>query len=134
MTVATDVYGARLAPLLATAQLVVAPSLYPGMAFLGYMRLTQCVSAGVGVVLEASDDEQEPQEVLARALGGVVTAGYDQLEDAVVAALVGPSGGRLTVRQRRRWEAFRARLWAWNGTYEDMRDLLAPQQYLDVVE
>ena len=58
--------------------------LWVGMTFLGFMRIAQAVSHGVGVVYESSTDgSAEPQEALCKALGGVVTAPYEGLEDAV---------------------------------------------------
>ena len=54
------------------------------MSYLGFMRIAQAVSHGVGVVYESSTDgPAEPQEALCAALGGVVTAPYEGLEDAV---------------------------------------------------
>ena len=48
----------------------------------------------------------------------------------VVQALQRPCGLRLSQRQLRAWSEFRAALYAWDGTYESLRRLLEPTQYL----
>ena len=102
------------------------PSRPTGRTFAGFLRIAQCVSAGVPVVVERGDNPSDPLEALTSRLGGVHFVGYDDLVPKVVEVYGGGQGVTgLTGAQACGWAALSARLQAWNGTKAGLAALLA---------
>ena len=94
-----------------------------GRTFACFMRIAQCVSAGVPIVAEAGDDPEDPLEALVTRLGGVHLVRFDDLVDTVQGLL---ASGRtaLTHAQRCAWSRLQHQLGSWDGSASALQALL----------
>ena len=71
-----------------------------------------------------SDGLQDSLSAVAASLGGVHFVPYREIVGTVVNISSNPSQLRLTDLEVRRWQRFSNRLWSWDGSTRQLRDLL----------